>query len=176
MVYNANNHIFNLFYFPLVDELLSCVCVLLLQSFSFTLSATLISKSCVWTLKVFGHNDFDITLNVCSECDIICLQTPFFIFPVELLFIVHSCFYEIYRWIFREELLVLNYSLMCVDFRSIHTELSGSVVYTEHQHQRCDNSWMTLAILFSLKTPFWSDSILFNENSIASITAELLHR
>ena len=25
-------------------------------------------------------------------------------------------------------------------------------VYTEHQHQGCDNSWMTLAILFSLKT------------------------
>ena len=41
---------------------------------------------------------------------------------------------------------------MCVDSRSIHTELIESVVYTEHQHNRCDNSWMILAILFSLKT------------------------
>ena len=29
-------------------------------------------------------------------------------------------------------------------------------VYTEHQHQGCDNSWMTLAILFSLNQ--WSHS------------------
>ena len=58
-------------------------------------------------------------------------------------------------------------------------------VYTKHQSQHWDNSAMTLAILFSLKTivvqkwvptPFWSDSIVFNENRIASLIAELSQR
>ena len=59
-------------------------------------------------------------------------------------------------------------------------------VYTEHQHQGCDNSWMTLAILFSLKTmeslknglqPYSGMAALFfNENSITSVIAELLQR
>ena len=43
--------------------------------------------------------------------------------------------------------------------------------YPERQLQRCDNSVMTLEILFSLKTMELQP--IFNENSIASITAEL---
>ena len=50
-------------------------------------------------------------------------------------------------------------------------------VYTEHQSQRCDNSRMTLVIMFSLN-PFLSDSIAFNENivyeSIASVITGFL--
>ena len=56
-------------------------------------------------------------------------------------------------------------------------------VYTKHQWQRCNNSGMMLAILLLLKsveslekwvaTPFWSDSIVLNENRFASIIAEL---
>ena len=54
----------------------------------------------------------------------------------------------------------------------------GSVC-TERQHQRCNNDDMFLNLLLSLKTmeslqngvatQFSSDSIVFNENSIASI-------
>ena len=59
-------------------------------------------------------------------------------------------------------------------------------VYTK-RHSRCrDNYAMMLAILFSLKTMdlldngmhpyYWSDSIVFNENSIAGVMAELWQR
>ena len=57
-------------------------------------------------------------------------------------------------------------------------------VYTKRQLQRCENSAMTLAILFSLKTMelfqigiethFQVTPIVFNENRIASVIAELM--
>ena len=56
-------------------------------------------------------------------------------------------------------------------------------VYTKHQRQHYDNSAMVLAILLPLQTmeslqkwgcnPFPSNSIVFNENRIASVIAEL---
>ena len=57
-------------------------------------------------------------------------------------------------------------------------------VYTKLQRQCCNKSSMTLALLFSLKTmellqnwgynPFSGDSIVFNENYVASVIAELM--
>ena len=57
-------------------------------------------------------------------------------------------------------------------------------VYIKHQNQCCDNSVMMLSDTVLIEnngvtwkwvaTPFWSDSTIFNENSIANIIAELL--
>ena len=64
-----------------------------------------------------------------------------------------------------------------------HIDAMLEPVYTKRQSQRCDNSVMTLVILFSLKnngvtrkwvaTPFLSDSIAFNESSITSVIAAM---
>ena len=58
-------------------------------------------------------------------------------------------------------------------------DASWGSVYPKRHRQHCDNSAMTLVILFSLKTmeylenglqlQFSSDSIIFNENRIASV-------
>ena len=67
----------------------------------------------------------------------------------------------------------LNLTNLNLDPESDTNEKLGSV-YTkrQRQHQCCDNSVMTLAIMFSLKTmelledwlqtPFWSDPIVSN--------------
>ena len=55
-------------------------------------------------------------------------------------------------------------------------------LYTERQRQRCNEASDTALIENNgvtpkwVATPFWSDSIVFNENSITSIIAELLQR
>ena len=91
------------------------------------------------------------------------------------------------RWARPQRPLVPIYALGSVTLPSppettVTTGLGS--IYTKHQRQRCNNSVMIPAILFSLKitvllekkvaTPFWSDSIVFNENRIASIIAALM--
>ena len=59
-------------------------------------------------------------------------------------------------------------------------------IYIKHQHQCCHNSAMTLVILFLIENnrvtlewgcnPFWSNTIVLNENSIHSTIAELSQR
>ena len=52
-------------------------------------------------------------------------------------------------------------------------------VYTKCQHQLCGDASDTALIennevtLKCLATPIWSDSVVFNENSIASVITEL---
>ena len=55
-------------------------------------------------------------------------------------------------------------------------------LYTERQRQRCNEASDTALIENNgvtpkwVATPFWSDSIVFNENSIASIVTALTLR
>ena len=47
-------------------------------------------------------------------------------------------------------------------------------VYTERQCQRCDDASDTALIENNGMTPIWSNFIVFNKNSIASIDADAL--
>ena len=72
------------------------------------------------------------------------------------------------------------------NLRKCCLEFILGLAYTSRQRHCCDNSAMTLAILFSLKTRkllqievathFQATPFLFNENSVASVIAEWSQR
>ena len=62
---------------------------------------------------------------------------------------------------------------------SVTTNTSLGPVYTKHQRQYCDDARDPVLIESNgvirkwVATPFWSNSIVFNESSIASVIAVL---
>ena len=82
-----------------------------------------------------------------------------------------SCYHECDVFIIQISCLEFNVSVHMVRLRQRHYI---GIVYTKRQRQRCDNSAMILAILFSLKTVQNGVATNFQVTPLFSMRTELL--